>query len=206
MSDDIYDICLFGAGGHGRVVAAQLQSLHNQNVCFADSGGSVGTSIGDIPVRFSSLSEIRDIALIVTIGDNETRAKLQKSAKAHGCKLACFIADPDKYFAEPPGEGSMVLAGAIVTKDARIGKGVIVNSGAIVEHDSVIGDYCHLAPGSVVAGNSRIEPGVLLGANATVVNGAFIAAGTVIGAGAVVTRDIREKGVYVGNPARKVGV
>jgi len=43
---------------------------------------------------------------------------------------------------------------------------------------------------------------VSIGSNATILP-VTIAPGTVIGAGAVVTRDIDEPGVYVGNPARR---
>jgi acetyltransferase-like isoleucine patch superfamily enzyme len=51
----------------------------------------------------------------------------------------------------------------------------------------------------------RTEVGnnVSIGSNATILP-VSIVEGSVIGAGAVVTKDIFEKGVYVGNPARKL--
>ena len=48
-----------------------------------------------------------------------------------------------------------------------------------------------------------IENSVTIGSNATILP-VRIVANTVIGAGAVVTKDILEPGVYVGNPARKL--
>jgi acetyltransferase-like isoleucine patch superfamily enzyme len=45
---------------------------------------------------------------------------------------------------------------------------------------------------------------VSIGSNATILP-VTIAPGTVIGAGAVVTKDITEQGVYVGNPMRRIG-
>lgn len=42
-----------------------------------------------------------------------------------------------------------------------------------------------------------------LGSNATVLS-ISICEGAVIGAGSVVTKDITEKGIYAGNPAKKL--
>lgn len=50
---------------------------------------------------------------------------------------------------------------------------------------------------------THIGSGVSIGSNATLLP-VSICDGVVIGAGAVVTRDIKEKGIYVGNPARLI--
>lgn len=199
-------LCLFGAGGHGRVVAAQVRARQPRTeICFGDGRRPVGSSVNGYPVEFDTPDAIRDARLIVTIGDNALRARLQQAAVDAGVDMASFVADPDRYFAAAPGAGSMVLAGALVTGDARIGAGVLVNSGAIVEHDSDVGDFCHLAPGSVLAGGSILGEGVFVGAGARVVNEARIAAGVLIGAGATVIGDISRPGVYGGTPARLIG-
>ncbi len=49
--------------------------------------------------------------------------------------------------------------------------------------------------------STKIGNGVSIGTNATILP-VTICDGTVIGAGAVVTKDITEPGIYVGNPAR----
>ena len=50
---------------------------------------------------------------------------------------------------------------------------------------------------------TSIGNNVSIGSNATILP-VRICDGAVIGAGAVVTKDITEKGVYAGNPARKL--
>jgi acetyltransferase-like isoleucine patch superfamily enzyme len=50
---------------------------------------------------------------------------------------------------------------------------------------------------------TEIGDHVSIGSNATILP-VKIVPGTVIGAGAVVTKDILEKGVYAGNPAKKL--
>lgn len=198
--------CLFGAGGHGRVVAEQIRSRWpGADLCFGDAQKPRGTNIDGISVNFTSPEEAKEGYLIITIGDNALRARLQRKATYSGVSIGHFIADPDQFFTLRPGDGSMVLAGAIVTSNVSIGEGVIVNSGAIIEHDSDVGDFCHLAPGSVLAGGTVLGPRVFVGAGAQVVNQAHIAGGTIIGAGATVVRTITEPGIYVGNPAKRIG-
>ena len=202
MSDRI---CLFGAGGHGRVVASQIKArLPQTDICFGDAQKPASSSVNGYRVEFETPQAVRDARLIVTIGDNAQRARLQQAAIEAGVPMTVFIADPDRYFTEPPGAGSMILAGAIVNSDAQIGAGVIVNSGAIIEHDCAIGDFCHLAPGCVLAGDTVLGARVFVGAGARIVNQARIAARTVIGAGATVIRDITEPGIYAGTPARRI--
>ena len=48
---------------------------------------------------------------------------------------------------------------------------------------------------------TKIENKVLIGSNATILP-IKICSGSVIGAGAVVTKDIKTKGIYAGNPAK----
>ena len=46
-----------------------------------------------------------------------------------------------------------------------------------------------------------IEDNVLIGSNSTILP-VYICRGCVIGAGSVVTKDIKKKGIYAGNPAK----
>lgn len=198
-------ICLFGAGGHGRVVAGQIRVRHPQTyICFGDTQRPVASCVNGYRVEFDHPQRVRDARLIVTIGDNALRAQAQQAAIEADVPLAVFIADPDRYFGDAPGEGSMILAGAVVTSDARIGAGVIVNSGAIVEHDSEVGDFCHVAPGAVLSGGSLLGQGVFVGTGARVIRQARIAPGCIIGSGATVIHDIAEPGIYAGTPARLI--
>ncbi len=53
--------------------------------------------------------------------------------------------------------------------------------------------------------HTRIGEGASLGANATIVCGITIGRWALVGAGAVVTRDVPDFGLVVGNPARLIG-
>lgn len=195
-------LCLFGAGGHGRVVASQVKKLYEGNLCFGDDAIPSGAYVDGIINKYNSVLDITDHNLIFTIGNNLIRRKLQVMAESAGHQIAHIIIDHNNYFAHSPGAGTQVLAGSIVNIGAKIGSGVIINSGAIVEHDSNVGDYCHLAPGSIIGGNVTLGKNVLLGTNATVLPGISIASNCIIGAGAVVTRNIINAGTYTGIPVR----
>jgi acetyltransferase-like isoleucine patch superfamily enzyme len=78
----------------------------------------------------------------------------------------------------------------------------IINTAATVEHESVLGDGVHVAPGATVAGCVTVGSYSMIGVGAVVLPRVVIGSNTIIGAGAVVTRDIPDRKVAYGNPAR----
>ena len=52
---------------------------------------------------------------------------------------------------------------------------------------------------------TKLEDGVTLGANCTIVCGNKLGKHCLIGAGAVVTKNVEEFSIMVGNPAKKIG-
>ena len=191
-------LCLFGAGGHGRVVASQVRRFLQREVIFADSRAEVS----GLEIAFQGIETILGYEVVITIGDNAVRRDLH--AKLQAPLSAALVMEPSRVFSEQIGAGSQILAGAIINVGANIGQGTIVNSGAIIEHDVQVGDFCHLAPGSVVGGGAQLGASVLLGTSASVLPGISVASGTIIGAGAVVVHDILVPGTYLGVPARNI--
>ena len=50
-----------------------------------------------------------------------------------------------------------------------------------------------------------VKEGASIGANATIVCGVTIGSFSLIGAGAVITKDVQNFAIMVGNPAKKIG-
>ncbi len=50
-----------------------------------------------------------------------------------------------------------------------------------------------------------IQDDVWVGANSTILDGITIERGSIIGAGAVVTKNVKDHALMVGNPARQIG-
>jgi acetyltransferase-like isoleucine patch superfamily enzyme len=105
-----------------------------------------------------------------------------------------------------------------IQRNAAIGRNTRVQSHAFICSLVSIGDDCFIGhgvkfvnddfrQGGPARGNAalyretRIGNRVSLGTNATILP-VRIADDVVVGAGAVVTRDLLEKGIYAGNPAR----
>lgn len=114
------------------------------------------------------------------------------------------------------GDDVSVGSGSAIEHHVVIGDRVRLHSNVFVPEYSVLESDCWLGP-NVVLTNAKypnspeskaslrgpqIERGVKIGANATILPGVRIGRYALIGAGAVVTKDVPEQAVVVGNPAR----
>ena len=69
-------------------------------------------------------------------------------------------------------------------------------------HDNVVDDYCHIAAQAAVGSYLHIGRGVHIGLNATVIENLSIGDYATLGAGAVLTKNIPDREIWAGNPAR----
>jgi acetyltransferase EpsM len=102
------------------------------------------------------------------------------------------------------GEGTLASVGAIVAAHTHIGRHVIINRGALIGHHTEIGDFTAIGPGANIAGNCRIGAATYIGMGAVVIDHLTIGTHAVIGAGSVVTKDVPDRVLVVGVPARIV--
>jgi sugar O-acyltransferase (sialic acid O-acetyltransferase NeuD family) len=102
------------------------------------------------------------------------------------------------------GEGAIICEGSILTCDIEIGKHCILNLSTTIGHDCVIGDYFTTTPAVNISGRCIIGDRVYFGTNAATRGVNKICSDVVIGMGGIVLKDIEEKGIYVGNPVKKI--
>ena len=199
-------LLIFGAGGHGRVVADAARAAGVTGLLASDRNAALcqGELLPGVPLHLPDAPAPAQASTVhVAIGHNTARERESQALGLKRLHTVCHPAASVSPFAQLGG-GSFVAAQAVVAPDARLGLGVIVNHGAVVDHDCCIGDFAHIAPGAVLGGEVRIGPGVLVGAGAVVLHGRSIAAGAVVGAGAVVRDNIDSPGTWVGVPARRI--
>ena len=84
----------------------------------------------------------------------------------------------------------------------RICRGAKIGNLAHVGHNVRIGEQALMVPMSGIAGSSVLGDRAVLGGGAAVGDHVTVAEGAQLGARALATRDIREPGTYVGQPAR----
>jgi UDP-2-acetamido-3-amino-2,3-dideoxy-glucuronate N-acetyltransferase len=112
------------------------------------------------------------------------------------------------------GQNVNVDGGATIGSNVKIQNNVSVYTGVVVEDDVFLGPSCVLTnvtnPRSQVNRHSlyettRLKRGCTIGANATIVCGVTIGRYAFVGAGSVVTKNVPDYALFIGNPARQAG-
>ena len=112
------------------------------------------------------------------------------------------------------GQNVNIDGGTLIGNNVKIQNNVSVYAGAVIEDDVFLGPSCVLTnvtnPRSQVNRHAlyettRLKRGCTVGANATIVCGTTVGRYAFVGAGAVVTKDIPDFALVVGNPARQTG-
>ena len=204
-------VIIWGAGGHGRVVAdiVERQQIYKMLGFVDDEEDLWGRRVDGYPV-LGQVLDYRQVGfsssqLILAIGSNEVRHQLAESVETAGLKFATAI-HPSAQIGRDVviGSGTVVMANAVINTGARIGDHVIINTGATVDHDCVIEDFVHVAPGAHLAGNVTVGSGAFVGIGCCAIPGVKIGRWSVIGAGSTVIRDISDYVTAVGTPAASI--
>ncbi|MBN2722144.1 MAG: acetyltransferase [Campylobacterales bacterium] len=192
-------IYIYGASGHGLVVADIARACGYDEVVFVDDGDN----------EFQSFEEIisnTNIPIAFGVGANKIRKKLFEKVERSGFKLATLI-HPSSIVSQSAtiGKGSVVMPLVIVNAKAQIGNGVILNSGCVIEHECSIGDFVHISPSVALAGNVSIGELTHIGIGSSVIQGISIGSSSIVGAGSVVVKNIKNNKKAYGNPCCMIG-
>lgn len=112
------------------------------------------------------------------------------------------------------GQNVMIGPNVVLGDGVKVQNNVSIYLGVTIEDDVFCGPSCVftnvLTPRAFVERKQEFVPtlvkrGASIGANATIICGVIIGRYAMVGAGAVVTRDVRDHELVVGNPARPRG-
>lgn len=205
------NIVIVGASGHAKVIIDIVQKQGKYNlVGLLDRVVDVGTKTMGYPVLgkeadLPALITEHDLSgVIIAIGDNFIRSKVAAQLKEMAPDIDFVSAiHPTASIASDVtiGEGTVIMAGAVVNSVSAVGRFCILNTNSSLDHDSVMGDFASLAPGVVTGGNSRIGEYSALGIGTIMSHGLEIGEHTVTGAGSIVISSIESYVVAYGNPA-----
>ena len=176
-----------------------------------------------MPLRFPDKSTLHFLTAQVPLTQRLSEIVVTKPEIRHaGIVDVTFgkdvtVVQPVNLYGCTIGDGSFIGPFVEIQKGVTIGKRCRIQSHSFICELVTIGNDCFISHGAMFindlfvagcpAGNpdswqtTRLGNRVSVGTNATILP-VTICDQVVIGAGAVVTRDITQSGIYVGNPAR----
>jgi sugar O-acyltransferase (sialic acid O-acetyltransferase NeuD family) len=196
-------LAIYGAGGHGRVVADTASMLDwNEIIFFDDSwpqhqNNSTWPIVGNYENLLANLTQYDGV--IVAFGNCAMRLEKTRELNALHAPIVSII--HPQAFVSPNsilGNGSVVFAGAVINIEAKVGEATIINSGATVDHDCIIGSGAHVSPGANLSGGVEIGEASWIGVGSCILQGIRIGANVMIGAGAVIIKDVPDGVTMIG--------
>ena len=190
------ELALYGYGGHAMEVAAQI----DQPITFFVDDKYLTEETKPI-----SEFDPTEYLIMVAVADSKDRFDMiQRLPKE--TQFFTFIHPTALILSDnvQVGEGSFIGANSILTTNIKIGKHAILNRGNQIGHDSEIGDYFSAMPGAIVSGNVIIGDCVYMGTNSAIKEKLSIHSLSTIGMNSCVVKHIKEPGVYVGVPTKKI--
>jgi len=113
------------------------------------------------------------------------------------------------------GDAVEIWTHTVIDYGCQIGSRVKIHTNVYIPQDTLIEDEVFIAPGATFANDKypvshkldgpRIRQGAKIGVNATLLPGVVIGKSALVGAGCVVTKDVPDSVVVVGNPGKVIG-
>lgn len=199
-------VAIIGAGGHTRSLMNLLEYNYFKIVGIFDDSFEISRAefINAYPLTGKIDDFPKDVAVVLSIGDNYLRAEFFRKFKPYVVKDN--LIHPKSVIEKNVilGIANQIFAYVYINSNVEICDNNIINTGAIIEHEVKIGYNNHISVNSTLCGRVRIGNNCFIGAGAVVIDKLTIQDNVTIGANSVVISDIAESGVYAGNPARRV--
>lgn len=163
-------LLIFGSREFAPTVFDLIRHCGHEQVGMIDDFNTGPGILGSFEaVRITHPPSEHGVALAIGYSNLNARWQAWTRIRAAGYPVPALI-HPRAYVADNAhiGEGSMIMAGAIIDVRARLGEAVVAWPGACVNHDARIGDNTFLSPNATVCGFSSIGAHSFIGAGATV--------------------------------------
>lgn len=209
------DCVLWGASGHAKVLASLIRLLGGRVSATLDVSPETPAILGVRAYRgpdalnlwLDETANPHRYTGVICIGGGRGTDRLYAIDRLRTAGLCLNPLIHPQAFVDKTasiGQGSHVLAGAVVGAEASIGSGCIVNHNASIDHESKAANGVHIAPGATVCGLVQIDNSAFIGAGAVILPRLHIGAHAIVGAGAIVTRSVAPHAVVAGNPAKPI--
>ena len=203
------DLIIIGGGGFAKEVIwlandcnRKVKGVLDDSLQTHNTQVQGATVLGDV----SSWINYKDCEFIIAIGSPRTRQKVLEKMLTFGEPDFATLIHPSVRLSNTVsiGEGSIICAGSILTADIVLGKHNILNLNVTVGHECEFANYITIAPMVAVSGNVKLHHLVEVGTGAVIRQGLELAEGSMLGMGGILTKNIPERMIYAGNPAKKL--
>jgi len=199
------DLIFFGTGKIARVAYFFLKKENKIAAFTVDKNMMDEKKLFDIPViSFDEIQDIyppKDYKMFVSVGYqrmNKFRAEKYNEAKGKGYDFINYIHPSVEWHDNIEiGDNNIIMDQVSIQPYVKIGNNNFFWSNSVVAHMSIVEDNCWIASGVTIAGGSTIKSYAFLGVNAAIGNQITIGHENFIGANTLISKDTKEKEVYI---------
>lgn len=137
-------------------------------------------------------------------GSTKVRHQTTRQIVEGGGRLANLIHPSIDLTMTKLGVGLYLQEGVLLQAEVELGDNTSVHIGAVIGHESKVGQSVFIAHAVSVSGSCAIGDGTFVGTNATILPRVKIGCWATIGAGSVITKDVPDYAVVVGNPGKVI--
>jgi sugar O-acyltransferase (sialic acid O-acetyltransferase NeuD family) len=174
-----------------------------------DDPAKIGTSYANIPVfDRSALKMFPEAKVLACVGSPQNfqqREDIIRSLEIENERYATIIhpkAQISKF--ATIGKNCLLMAGVVVTHNAKIGDHVIILPNSVIHHDVIIENGTCIGANVVVAGGTHIGESCYIGSGSNIIHNISIGKNTLVGLGTNVIESVGENKKVVGNPAKEI--
>jgi len=201
------NLIIIGTGLFAEVAKTYFEEYSEYNVSgfachekYKDSDSIYGLPLYSIEKMIDEYSADKyDVFVAIGYGKmNKMRQVVYEEIKNRGYNCASFIFPKVKIWDSCRiGDNVFIFEDNTIQPFTSIGNNTIFWSGNHLGHHSTVGDHCFISSHVVISGSCNIGNNVFIGVNSTFHDSLTIADEALIGAGAIISKDIKEKEVYV---------
>lgn len=190
---------IYGASGHGKVIAEIAEDLNREVHGFIDDNEAIKELL-EYPVVSYEKSD-KNRKLILAVGNNRIRKRIVQNLQSREFET---LIHPRSILSRRVkiGAGTVVMGGCTINSSVEVGSHCIINTNSSIDHDCRIEDFVHISPNASLAGNVLVGEGAHIGIGASVIQGVTIGKWSTIGAGAVIIKNVPDFSTVVGVPGK----
>jgi len=207
-------VIIIGSSGHSKVIIDIFEKEGRYQII-----GLIDAfrRIGEETLGYQVLGKEEDLPfliennpnckLFIAVGDNWIRKKVRD-------KIVEIIPNADFATVIHPsaqigkdvqiGNGTAIMAGAIINSSSAIGDFVIINTKSSIDHDGKMLNFSSLAPNATLGGNVSIGEFSAISIGATIKHGISVGRHSIIGAGSLLIKNCGDHSIMLGVPAYEV--